>query len=468
MFSLSGYDFDVHLHMFQWGACKILLDVNSGSVHLLDDAAGRLIELLGAASGEWAEVLPALKIEFGANEIEELCQDVRELYAAGHIFSAPDDLVFDAGPLNPKAMCLNVAHACNMRCGYCFAGQGAFGQEPALMDMATARQALDFLIAASGGRRHLEVDFFGGEPLLVRPLIFDLVAYARRREGESGKEIKFTLTTNGLLIDRELIEFVREQDIGVIMSLDGRPEVNDRHRPLPGGNGSYEAVLPRIQAMVAAEPPSYYVRGTFSRQNLDFASDLQWLIEAGFDNLSLEPAVGTDCEYAIQAEDLPAVLGEYERLTEVLAAARAGGRDLHFFHYDLDLQRGPCLAKRLSGCGAGLEYLAVTPEGDIYPCHRFIGQAEFLMGHVSRPDLDREVRRRFAGSQLPGKAACMDCWARFFCGGGCLASAYSRNRDLASPDQVSCAMHRKRIEGAIYLNVMEKQLGIEGLHQKLV
>lgn len=456
MFSLSGYDFDAHLHMFQWGGRQILLDVNSGSVHLMDEAAARMIELLTASGGDWESALALLEREFTPSEIEELCQDVRELQAAGQIFSEPDDFLFDASSLVPKALCLNVAHACNMRCGYCFAGQGAFGHAPALMDLATGKQALDFIVAASSGRRHLEVDFFGGEPLLVRPLLHELVDYARRLEWEHDKRFNFTLTTNGLLIDEELIEFVKNQDIAMIMSLDGRPEVHDRNRPMPDGSGSYDRVLPGIKAMVAAEPVSYYVRGTFSRQNLDFASDLQWLIDQGFDNLSLEPAVGTDSVYAIQAGDLPAVLKEYERLTELLDAARAAGRELHFFHYDLDLQGGPCLAKRLSGCGAGLEYLAVTPEGEIYPCHRLIGDPDFLLGHVGQPGLKEEVRQLFARSQLPAKTDCLQCWARFFCGGGCYASAYARNGKLASPDPVSCAMHRKRIECALYLEVKDK------------
>ncbi len=456
MIDLSGYDLSAHIHRYDWGGCQILLDVNSGSVQLLDDMSSRCLDMLATNGGDWNLTRASLGQDFKSDEIDALYSEFQDLYADGQLFSEPDDYVLDTGILKPKAMCLNVAHACNMRCGYCFAGQGAFGHPPALMDLETARQAVDFLLLASGERCSLEVDFFGGEPLLVKDLLFDVMTYARQREKESGKTINFTLTTNALLIDQEIIDWVIDNHIGVIMSLDGRPEINDLNRPLPGGQGSYDRVLPAIQAMVAAGPVSYYVRGTFTRKNLDFASDLQWLFDAGFNCLSLEPAVGEDEEYAIQPHDLPAVLSEYERLTEVLARIRASGQELHFFHYNLDLQKGPCLAKRLSGCGAGLEYIAVTPEGDIYPCHRFIGQADFILGHVSRTMLDTGIQVRFARSQLANKPECLKCWARFYCGGGCHASAYGRNRDLTIPDPVSCAMHKKRIEGAIYLDILDR------------
>ncbi|MEN6461711.1 MAG: thioether cross-link-forming SCIFF peptide maturase [Syntrophomonas sp.] len=339
---------------------------------------------------------------------------------------------------------------------YCFASQGVFGLKPSLMSLETGKQSLDFVIEKSGGIKNIEVDFFGGEPLLNIDVVKELVQYGRQREVETGKHFNFTLTTNALLLDDDSMDFIIDNGISVILSLDGRPEVNDFHRILNNGQGSYDLVLPNIKKMVARNPVSYYVRGTFSRKNLDFASDLEHLLELGFDCISLEPAVGTDNSHSIKKDDLPRVLEEYERLTDVLLDYHQQGKNVHFFHYNLDLQKGPCIAKRTSGCGAGNEYIVITPEGDIYPCHQFVGEDKFYMGNVMNGELNEEIKSLFQHNRLPDKE-CRDCWARYFCGGGCHANAYHNSGDISKPDTTSCTMHKKRIEGAIYLD-LQKQL----------
>lgn len=350
-----------------------------------------------------------------------------------------------------KALCLNAAHMCNMNCRYCFAAQGDFGMQPGLMELEVAKRAVDFLIAHSAGRRHLEIDFFGGEPLLAADMLRQLVKYCRSLEATHGKEFAFTLTTNGLLLNKDIIDWVIDNNIGVILSLDGRPEVHDHYRPLKNGSGSYEAVLPKIKAMVEANPVSCYVRGTFTRQNLDFAEDCRHLFQLGFNSISLEPAVGPDNGFAIQKDDLPRVIEEYDRLVDILAEYEASGRKVHFYHFNLDMQKGPCLAKRLTGCGAGVEYLTVTPQGDLYPCHQLVGEEGFWMGNVSGGQPDPDIKQRFSQCQVHDKE-CAWCWARYYCGGGCLAQAYLQNGSLKQPHEVSCKMHRKRVEVSVILD----------------
>lgn len=449
----NGYDFEADMHLFQYQELKILLDVNSGAIHILDDISCLFIEKLKEFDGDSQKVIRELRGREAEEELLEVAEELAAAHQAAALFSAAEAIAYDFSDLPIKALCLNVAHACNMSCHYCFASQGDFGLQPGLMSLATGQRALDFLIAASGPVKHLEVDFFGGEPLLNAAMLCDLVSYARQREQGCGKRFNFTLTTNALLLDSAIIDFVIDNDIAVILSLDGRPETNDLHRVLNDGEGSYRQIVPRIQAMVARKPISYYIRGTFTRHNLDFSKDLQHLVDLGFASVSLEPAVGPKNEYSIRVADLPQVLAEYERLTDLLCSYRQTDQKVNFFHYNLDLQKGPCLAKRQSGCGAGVEYLVVTPEGDIYPCHQFVGEAEFKMGNIYAAELDGEIKQRFVDNRLGDKPACRACWARNFCGGGCHANAYHTNGDLSQPDQVSCAMHRKRIEGAIYLDI---------------
>lgn len=456
MYGLAAYDFSAHIHLFRWNQFNILLDVNSGAVHVLDDLAARLVHLLVLSQGDLYQAVEKASLEYPSEQVMETVTEILAVYEEGSLFSEPEQVKLNLAALPIKALCLNVAHACNMRCAYCFASQGDFGMGQALMSLATGKRALDFLVEKSGGVKNLEVDFFGGEPLLNAEVVRELVRYGRQLEQSTEKQFHFTLTTNTLLLNEAMMEFIIEQDIAVILSLDGRREVNDRMRVLANGQGSYDQVVDNIRKMVARKPISYYVRGTFTRSNLDFANDFRHLVELGFENLSLEPAIGTDQEFPIQAEDIPEVLAEYERLTEAIAEYRRWGKGLHFFHYNLDLQKGPCLAKRHSGCGAGVDYLAVTPEGDIYPCHQFVGESRFLMGNVAGGELDDQVRAVFINNPLEAKPECLSCWARNFCGGGCHANHYFTNDDIRHPNPVACAMHRKRVEGALYLEVCQQ------------
>lgn len=460
MLSPTGYDFAADIHLFRWKELNLLLDVNSGAIHILDDISCRFIEKLRDYAGDSDQVMEDLEAEYSGNELWEVVEELESAHKVGAIFTEADILLADLSDLPIKAICLNVAHACNMKCRYCFASQGDFGMNPCLMSLETGQRALDFLIEKSGRVKNLEVDFFGGEPLLNAVMLRELVQYGRQREEESGKHFNFTLTTNALLLDDVMIDFVINNSISVILSLDGRPETNDMHRILNNGEGSYPLIVPNIKKLVEKKPVSYYIRGTFTRHNLDFSRDLQHIIDLGFDAVSLEPAVGPKNEYSIQEADLPLVLEEYERLTDLLCDYHHAGRDVHFFHYNLELQKGPCLAKRHSGCGAGVEYLVVTPAGDIYPCHQFVGENEFLMGNIYNDQLNGEIKQRFINNRLRNKEDCLRCWARYFCGGGCHANAYHTNGDMAKPAGVSCVMHRKRIEGAIYLDITKKMANL--------
>jgi len=452
---LTGYDFQANIHLFQWQQQNILLDVNSGAVHLLDDMSCAFITRLMEYNGDMERVVQELTGVYPADELHDIVEEISQAHQQGALFSEEELPLLDFSGFHVKALCLNVAHACNMKCRYCFASQGDFGMEAGLMPLETGKRALDYLMAQSGPIRNLEVDFFGGEPLLVADMLRQLVAYGRELERQWNKRIHFTLTTNALLLTDDVIEFVLAEDISVILSLDGRPETNDRHRILNNGAGTYELILPNIKKMVNANPISYYIRGTFTKKNLDFSEDLRHMAELGFDAISLEPAVGEDNGFSIQEEDLEQVLAEYGRLTDLLNEYRLAGRKLDFFHYNLNLQRGPCLAKRLSGCGAGNEYLVVIPNGDIYPCHQFVGEKEFIMGNIFDGHLDEGLKKRFSQNHLQNKSECKSCWARYYCGGGCHANAYHANGDFSKPSQVSCRMHRKRIEGAIFLETME-------------
>ncbi|NLV22304.1 MAG: thioether cross-link-forming SCIFF peptide maturase [Syntrophomonadaceae bacterium] len=444
------------MHLFKWQQHNILLDVNSGAIHLLDDMSRAFISRLMEYDGNMDRVIEELKDTYPADDLNDIAGEIIEAWQEGALFSKEDLPLLDLSGLHIKALCLNVAHACNMKCRYCFASQGDFGMEAGIMSLETGKRALDYLMEQSGPISNLEVDFFGGEPLLAADMLKHLVAYGRELERTWNKHINFTLTTNALLITDEIIDFVQAENISVILSLDGRPQINDRHRILNNGAGTYDLILPRIKKMVDSKPKSYYIRGTFTKKNLDFSEDLRHIAELGFDSISLEPAVGEDNGYSIQEEDLGQVLAEYERLTDLLYEYKRAGRKIDFFHYNLDMQKGPCLAKRLSGCGAGMEYLVVTPNGDIYPCHQFVGEKEFLLGNIFNGQLNEQLRSDFAGNHLQNKSECRKCWARYFCGGGCHANAYHTNGDIRKPSQVSCIMHRKRIEGAIFLETMER------------
>lgn len=448
-----GYDFAAHIHTYKMRDLNICLDVNSGAIHLLDRIGLQLVEALAEHRGDEQAACLSCSREYSEAEVLEALDEIRQAVLEEALFSNPQELQFDYSSLGVKALCLNVAHLCNMKCRYCFASQGDFGQGKALMSFDIGRQAIDYLLEQSGPVQRLEVDFFGGEPLLNIKVVKQLVEYGERAAEERGKQIHFTLTTNGLLLDDDINRFILDKQLSVVLSMDGRPETHDFNRPLRDGSGSYDLLLPRFKALVGMDPLSYYIRGTFTKHNLNFASDYRHLADLGFDSISLEPAVGTGKDFAIQESDLPEVLAEYERLADLILEYHRVGREVSFFHFNLDLQKGPCLAKRMTGCGAGVEYLAVTPEGDLYPCHQLVGEEKFYMGNIAGAPIDQEIRRRLAASHMVNKPSCMRCWARNFCGGGCHANNYLSQGDLLQPNPVTCAMHRKRVEAGIYLEL---------------
>ena len=352
-----------------------------------------------------------------------------------------------------KALCLHIAHDCNLACKYCFAEEGEYHGRRALMSFEVGKKALDFLIANSGGRRNLEVDFFGGEPLMNWQVVKDLVAYGREQEKLHDKHFRFTLTTNGVLLNDEVQEFVNREMDNVVLSLDGRKEVNDRMRPFRNGKGSYDLIVPKFQKLADSRgQDKYYVRGTFTRNNLDFSEDVLHFAELGFKQISIEPVVGEETDpYAIREEDLPAIFKEYDKLAKIMVDREKAGEGFNFFHFMIDLEGGPCVSKRLSGCGSGTEYLAVTPWGDLYPCHQFVGQEEFLMGNVDEGIVNPQIADEFRGCSVYSKDRCRKCFARFYCSGGCMANAYKFHGSINDTYEISCEMERKRVECAIMI-----------------
>lgn len=434
----------------------MVLDIASGSIHEVDEIAWAALENwdLGPKG-----VVEALAGRFEASEVEAAMAELEELRREALMFTDDSELRgFEPPPSPVKSLCLHVSHDCNLHCDYCFAEGGPFGGGRELMSGEVARSAVDFLIARSGERATCEIDFFGGEPLMNFDVVRKTVAYARRRGGLAGKAFSFTLTTNALGLTEEDEDFLNREDISLILSLDGRPEVHDRHRRTLGGQGSYQEVMPRIRRCLerrrAAGVPAYaIVRGTYTRDNLDFARDVRHLIELGLTDLSLEPVVAPDgCGYELRERDLEAIGREYWALADLFQRAGTEGRPYTFFHFNLGLDRGPCLPRLLTGCGAGYQYLAVTPSGDLYPCHQFVGRREYLIGNVvgegiSRPDLVDQFRRL----TVYGKEECPDCWARYYCGGGCHANAAQHNGDVRQPHRVGCGITRRRLETALWL-----------------
>ena len=451
------------VHTFEALGVKLAVDVNSGAVHVLDDLTYRLLPLVEPPMAEHCppELLARLP-EYRTEAVEEGWQDLRELAGNGLPF-VEDDYVDPAAatalqqsaPI--KALCLHVSHDCNLRCQYCFASTGDFGTGRKIMDIETAKRAIDFVIQRSGSRRNIEVDFFGGEPLMAMDTVKATVAYARSIEKKAGKCFRFTITTNGVLLDDENIDYINREMSNAVLSLDGRPQVNDRMRKTVNGKGSYEVIVPKFQKLVAGRgTKDYYLRGTFTHYNLDFAEDVMHMADLGFRNVSVEPVVGEEtCGYALKDEDLPVVLEQYEKLAEKLKD-RA---DVNFFHFNVDLAQGPCVIKRLRGCGAGCEYVAVTPEGDIYPCHQFVGNPAYKIGSLSDGSFDMELSHRFSCLNIYTREECRDCWARFYCSGGCSASNLLVNGDIKKPNHVGCEMERKRLECAIALKALAAGMG---------
>lgn len=427
---------------------RYVLDVNSGALHLLDEAAWALLTREEYRPALTAAAPPLAGLS--AAEVEAWAE-LTSLVRQGTLYSALAGLPSAAtGEPTLKALCLHVAHDCNLRCAYCFAERGGFGGERGVMPFEVGRRALDLLVARSGHRRKLAVDFFGGEPLLNFGVVKELLSYARGLGERAGKEFSFTLTTNALALTGEALEYLVASDLNVVLSLDGRPAVHDAWRRCPGGGGSQATVLDHCREFVARrQGRGYYVRGTFTRRNLDFAADAEYLLAAGFRSFSLEPVVSREGPWALAEADLPQLLAEYDRLVGLYLAEHRSGRPFTFYHFNLALFDAPCLSRKLSGCGAGHEYLAVTPGGDLYPCHQFVGREGYRVGDVFTGELDRELMERFRRATVLEKPACRECWARFHCSGGCHANAQLFSGSLADPYALGCVLQRKRIECAL-------------------
>mgnify|MGYP005885592973 CR=1 FL=1 len=432
------------------------MDVNSGSVHIVDDVVYDVLPYLEKNESK-EEILKALANSYAPAEIEEALEECHELEEAGALFT--EDIyenaidAFKNRPTVVKALCLHIAHDCNLACRYCFAEEGEYHGRRALMSYEVGKKALDFLIANSGSRRNLEVDFFGGEPLMNWQVVKDLVAYGREQEKIHNKNFRFTLTTNGVLLNDEVMEFCNREMSNVVLSLDGRKEVNDKMRPFRKGAGSYDIIVPKFQKFAESRNQmNYYVRGTFTRNNLDFSNDVIHFADLGFKQMSIEPVVAAPEEpYSIREEDVPQILEEYDKLAVEYIKRKKEGRGFNFFHFMLDLQQGPCVAKRLSGCGSGTEYLAVTPWGDLYPCHQFVGNEKFLLGNVDTGIVNTETRDEFKLCNVYAKETCKDCFARFYCSGGCAANAYHFQKDINGNYDIGCELQRKRVECAIMI-----------------
>ncbi|MDR1247300.1 MAG: thioether cross-link-forming SCIFF peptide maturase [Clostridiales Family XIII bacterium] len=444
------------VHRYRFNNLNIVLDVNSGAVHITDDAAYRALALLDDTDGAHLcseTAAAALAADFPKEELQGALSEIKALIDEGSLFAEEtkieDDIIAERGAV-VKAMCLHVAHDCNMSCRYCFADGGAFAGDKALMSADTGKRAVDFLLEHSGNRRNLEIDFFGGEPLINFPVVKEIVAYGREREKKLGKHIRFTITTNGLLLDSEKDDFCNAHMDNVVLSIDGRPAVNDAMRKTAGGGDTYDLILKNYKRFAQNRTGNYYVRGTFTNRNLDFSEDVRHLADLGFDNISVEPVVAPDtCDFALREGDVPRILEEYDRLAALFLRRAQTGDGFSFFHFNIDTGGGPCVFKRIAGCGAGTEYVAVSPEGLIYPCHRFVGNPEFLMGDVRETYFENAFYKMFNHAHIQRKSACGACWAKFYCGGGCHANAWQANGDIMKPYAIGCELEKKRVECAI-------------------
>ncbi len=454
------------IHQYRFDDLNIVLDINSGSVHLVDDLSYRIIEAYEQKQDREA-IIDALSEDYDRATVEEGLEEVACLVEQGQLF-AEDEYEetlndFVGRRTVVKAMCLHIAHDCNLACAYCFAGEGEYHGPRGMMSIEVGKKAVDYLIAQSGNRKNLEIDFFGGEPLMNFDTVKAVVAYARSREEASGKKFRFTITTNGVLLDEDNMAFINENMYNVVLSVDGRKEVHDRMRPTPNGKGSYDIIMPKFKAMAEARGyKDYYVRGTFTGFNKDFASDVMHLADEGFNLISVEPVVTQeDVAYALTDNDLETLKMEYHTLARQMESYRQAGKGFKFFHFMIDLGQGPCVAKRLSGCGAGLEYLAVTPDGDLYPCHQFVGIDDYLLGNLEEGIHHPEKQDGFRSCHVYAKETCKTCWAKFYCGGGCAANSYHFHKNLNKVYEIGCELEKKRVECAIYTKAKELTEGEE-------
>ena len=447
------------IHSFKLGGLNIVLDVFSGSVHIVDDIAFDMINMFEDKTED--EIVTAILSKYNEITKEEIADglsQIAELKAMGKLFTE-DTFSEIAGSLKAKtsgvvkALCLHIAHTCNLNCSYCFASQGKFNGERGLMSFEVGKRALDFLIENSGTRHNLEVDFFGGEPLMNFQVVKDLVAYARSIEKDANKNFRFTLTTNGVLVDDDVIDFANREMSNVVLSLDGRKEVHDRFRVDYNGNGSFDKIVPKFQRFVEKRGnKDYYMRGTFTHANPDFLEDIKTMLDLGFTELSMEPVVcAPNDPSALTEADKAIVMDQYEKLAELMLRKQREGKPFTFYHYMIDLKSGPCIYKRVSGCGSGTEYMAVTPWGDLYPCHQFVGDDNYKLGNVFEGVKNTEIQNKFANSNVYTKLECKDCWAKLYCSGGCPANSYHATGDINGVYSYGCDLFRKRMECAIYL-----------------
>ena len=451
------------IHKFSMNGVNVVIDVFSGAVHVADDTMYDIVDAYENCSRD--EILNKFTGKYSADELNETMDELDEL-RKNEMLYAPDiyenviDFI-DAREPVVKALCLHIAHDCNLKCKYCFAEEGEYHGHRSLMSSKVGKAAIDFLIKASGKRRNLEVDFFGGEPLMNFGVVKEIVEYGREQEKLYNKNFRFTITTNGILLDDDVIDYINKNMHNVVISLDGRKEINDMMRPRAGGQGSYDVIVPKFKKLAESRHQTdYYIRGTFTRNNLDFSKDVLHMADLGFKQISVEPVVGEDTtDYAIREEDIPAVCEEYERLAaELYERHKKGGKDdFNFFHFNIDLTGGPCVVKRLVGCGSGTEYLSVTPEGELFPCHQFVGLEGFGMGNVFDGLSNPELREKFSKCNVYAKDECKKCWARFYCSGGCAANAYQLSGDILKPYEIGCELQRKRIECAIMIKAKEFQ-----------
>ena len=459
------------IHQYKNNGYNIVMDVNSGSIHVVDDIIYDSIPLiepvyeLGLEEDERKErALQAIAdLSYSDEDKKEAVEEILALADDDYLFVKDiyQDYIFDFKKRETvvKALCLHIAHDCNLACQYCFAEEGEYHGRRALMSFEVGKKALDFLVAHSGNRINLEVDFFGGEPLMNWQVVKDLVAYGRSLEEPHHKKFRFTLTTNGVLLNDEILEFCNKEMANVVLSIDGRKEVHDRMRPFRGGQGSYDLIVPTFRKVAESRNQmNYYVRGTFTHHNLDFSKDVLHLADLGFQQISVEPVVAKpEDHYAIQEEDLPVLMEEYDKLAKEIIRYRKEGKGFNFFHFMIDLEGGPCVAKRLSGCGSGTEYLAVTPWGDLYPCHQFVGNEDFLMGNVDEGVTREDIRNEFKCCNVYAKEKCKKCFAKFYCSGGCAANSYNFHGNINDAYDVGCELQRKRVECAIMLKVSEME-----------
>lgn len=442
------------IHKFKQGGLHVVLDISSGAVHIIDEMVYDILDYYPDVNID--QVVEKLKNKYTEEDLREACDDIDSLINEKLLFS-PDNYENNVQFKNRKpvvkSMCLHVAHDCNLRCGYCFASQGDYQGSRSLMSAETGKKSLLYLAKNSGNRRNLEVDFFGGEPLMNFDVVKEIAEYGKSIEKLYNKNFRYTITTNGMLLDDDIIDYLNENMDNVVMSLDGRKTVNDKMRPIVGGGSSYDVIVPKFKKLVDKRgDKDYFIRGTFTKLNLDFAKDVKHFADLGFKSTSMEPVVSEPgLPYTIEESDLETIYAQYDELAEEMLSRHGTDEDFGFFHYNVDLEQGPCIIKRLTGCGAGSEYIAVTPEGDIYPCHQFVGNDEMKMGSILDESWDSEMSLVFKNAHIFNKPKCRDCWAKYYCSGGCHANAYNFNGDINIPYEIGCDLEKKRLETSIYM-----------------